>query len=82
MIEYNVTMSRPDQIEDVTRKLFPTKPIRTVSARQLAGYLTHTIFGDYERGEAGTFYTVKERIGNTLNVFTIRRMEDGTYQHV
>lgn len=81
--EYEVTMLRPDNDAKITRKLFPNRRIHALSVRQLAGYLTHTIFGDYERGGAGTLYIVRERITNMGdNLFVIERQNDGTYQRV
>lgn len=82
MIEYAVSMVRPDTDTVVTRKLFPTSPIKAVSARQLAGYLTHMIFGDYERGKEGTLYIVREIIGAVENLFIIERTAEGTYRRV
>lgn len=82
MIEYAVTMVRPDSDKLVTRKLFPTAPINAVSVRQLAGYLTHTIFGDYERGKEGTLYVVRQIVGGIESLFIIERTAEGTYRRV
>lgn len=80
-VEYTVTMVRPDQSDSIVRKLLASKPATVVSRRQLAGYLTHTLFADRERGDVGTFYTVQERINGVPHVFTVERTAQGMYLH-
>lgn len=81
-IEYAVTMYRPDRKRPVTRRIYEQKPIESRNARQLAGFLTHKLFGDHERGGSGTHYVVKITAPDVLSVFTIRKSEDGEYLQV
>lgn len=77
---YEVTMVQGDN--ETTRVVTLAEPAVVSSARQLAGFLTHLLFKDVERGGDNTFYTIKEKIeGCRLNVFTVERLRDGHYHH-
>lgn len=76
---YQVEMRTPESTQVVVRDLFLSNPPRVVSDRQLAGYLTHTLLPDEMRGGPGTYYTIVERDGAYLRVFSVRRSEDGQY---
>lgn len=81
-VQYVVTVTRPDTQEVLTRRLFEDYPAEVSSPRQLAGFLTHKLFSDEERGAlANTYFTVTERIGDFVNVFTVKRTVRGTYAH-
>lgn len=79
-VEYTVTMHRPDRKRPVTRKFYHTEPLKAVSRKQLAGYLTHKLIADDARGGPGTFYTIVEKGPNFLDVFNVVRDFDGGYQ--
>lgn len=79
--ECEVTMVQPLK-DAVTRRLFGTKLPDVVSQRQLAGYLTHILFADSERGGEGTIYHVTTKRYGTPQVFSVRRTLDGRYVHV
>lgn len=81
-VQYTVTMQRPDRVKRVTRQLFGTAPANVSSLRQLASYLTHVLYADRERGPVGTIYHVTERIGDSLDGFTVQKHEDGTYRQI
>lgn len=87
-IEYAVTMYRPDRKRPVIRRLYEDKLIPTSSVRQLAGFLTHKLFADKERGGTGTYYVVKINfprdypVEYRLAVYTVRKTADGEYQQV
>jgi hypothetical protein len=80
-IQYTVSMTRPDRKRTVNRHIFLDHEPHVRSLRQLAGYLTHTLFGDTERGAVGTFYTITKRVGKHVRVFTVERTESGHYLH-
>lgn len=79
---YEVRMIRPDRTRAVIRRYFDVARIPVVSSIQLAGFLTHKLFADTERGGAGTFYTITERVGDSVQVYTVRRTSDGRYVRV
>lgn len=79
--ECEVTMVQPLQ-NGVTRRLFGTKLPETKSNRQLAGYLTHILFADSERGGVGTIYHVTTTRYGVPRSFSVRRTADGRYVHV
>lgn len=81
-VGFEVRMVRPDRKRPVVRKMFDTDLPRVSSVRQLAGFLTHKLFGDNERGGAGTLYHVTVRSGELLDGFTIQRTAYGTYEQV
>lgn len=64
-------MNRPDRKRAVIRRLFSDQQIQAVSDRQLAGFLTHRLFADRERGGQVTHYTITERSDGHLKVFTV-----------
>lgn len=81
-VGFEVRMVRPDRKRPVVRRLFDTELPNVSSVRQLAGFLTHKLFGDDERGGAGTLYHVTVRSGDDLDGFTIQRTHDGRYLQV
>jgi hypothetical protein len=80
-IHFTVTMIRPDRVRPVRKELHVEANIAVKSDIQLAGFLTHRLFADKVRGKANTFYVIEERHEDGwLNVFTVRRTEDGRYE--
>lgn len=82
-VSFTVRMERPDRKRPVIRRYFDTKVPDVHSLAQLAGFLTHKLFGDNERGGAGTLYhiTVRDTSGD-MDGFTIRRTASGKYVHI
>lgn len=80
-VQYSVRMERPDRKRAVIRRLFNNERIAAASSLQLAGFLTHKLFSDHERGGEGTHYTITVRMGKTVRVFTVRRLADGHYTY-
>ena len=80
-VEYTVRMERPDRKRAIIRRLFNDKPFQAASSLQLAGFLTHKLFADSERGGEDTHYTVTIRFGSLVRVFTVRRLADGRYTY-
>jgi hypothetical protein len=75
---YTVTMIRPDRKRIKTRYLFAANEAPVRSLRQLAGFLTHLLFADAERGGDGTLYNVKIVTPRGNRSFTVRA-EGGKY---
>ncbi len=75
---YEVTMTQGPN--ETTRRCVLPAQAQVVSRRQLAGYLTHTLFADVERGGDNTFYTIREQVyGQRMVMFTVERKADGHY---
>jgi hypothetical protein len=79
-VQFEVVMQRPDRRRSTRRTMFSDRPLRFASNLQMAGFLTHMLLGDQERGLAGTFYTITVRMGrDILQCFTVRRTASGHY---
>lgn len=81
-VSFEVRMVRPDRKRPVVRRLFDREMPDVRSVQQLAGFLTHKLFGDNERGGNGTLYHVTVRSGELLDGFTVQRTHDGRYIQV
>lgn len=81
-ISIEVRMVRPDRKRPVIRRFFDTKIPTAHSLAQLGGFLNHKLFGDTERGGAGTVYHYTIRMDGDVDGFTLTRTPQGRYIQV
>lgn len=69
---FTVTHIRPDRKRKIVRKLIEETPL-VHSEAQLAGYLTHKLFTDAERGGDGSTYVVEREAPSGRTVFAVNK---------
>lgn len=69
---FTVTHIRPDRKRSIKRRLIEDTP-RVASEAQLAGYLTHKLFTDAERGPDGSTYVVERETEGRRTVFAVNK---------
>lgn len=74
---FTVTLIRPDRKRKLVRKLIEDTPT-THSDAQLAGYLTHKLFTDNERGPDGSSYLIERESPRGRTVFAVNK-RNGRY---
>lgn len=74
---FTVTHVRPDRKRSIKRRLIEDTPV-VRSEAQLAGYLTHKLFTDAERGPDGSSYVIEREAPSGRSVFAVNK-RNGRY---
>lgn len=77
---FEISMTRPDRKRKVNRVLIADN-VRVSSDIQEAGFVTHSVYKDSERGGPGTHYTLKAtKEDGSFRMYTVRKDEYGRYR--